>query len=269
MPVGRMYAGAKRKSYTAKLATSDPNSRTWGGHTRRANKSKYAKVDKLAAKRLNNGIQWKQTLYGDEAALTVPSGAYIIYNQIVSDIPKYRNDSLATAKQANLQQARTSDKLFLRGFKVNISLVNQSTKTSQLRVIFFRNPTTEEVPSATATNWVEALDGSSQTPATQMSTAMTERFNTDLVKNKSKDIVFDRKLIVGSDAIADGKNVKALSFFVNVNHTVQFESKGDTSSADDCKTGKYYLLLMGSNTADSYFGTLDIHWDINAVWAEA
>jgi len=232
-------------------------------------KGRYASYDRLAARRLNNGIQWKQTLYGDEVALTVPSSARIVYTNIVSDIPKYRNDALATAQQANLQQARTSDKLFLKGFKVNLSLVNQSTKTSQLRVILFRNSTTEEVPSLTAANWVEALDGSAVTPSTQMSIAMTERFNTDLVKNKSRDIIFDKKLVVGSDAIADTRNVKGLSFYCKCNHTVQFESKGDTSSSDDCKTGKYWLIFMSSNTADSYYGSLDIHWDINAVWAEA
>jgi len=267
-----MYLSAPRATSNSKTYQVGYPVRSQTGYkvTRKSTrKSRYASYDKLAAKRLNNGIQWKQTLYGDECAITVPSAPILYYANIIADIPKYRNDALASAKQANLQQARTSDKLFLKGFKVNLSLVNQSTKTSQLRVIMFRSATTEEVPSGTGTNWIEALDGTAVQPSTQMSTAMTERFNYNLVKNKRVDMIFDKKLVVGSDGIPDGKNVKALSFYCKCNHTVQFESKGDSSSADDLKTGKYWLLLFGSNTADSYFGTLDIHWDINAVWAEA
>lgn len=272
MAGGKMYLAAPRATTkTTSYQVGYPVRR--GGYTKRATgatrKSKYARYDKIAASRLNNGIQWKQTLYGDECAITVPSASILYYANIIADIPKYRNDPTASAKQANLQQARTSDKLFLKGFKVNLSLVNQSTKTSQLRVIMFRSATTEEIPSGTGTNWIEALDGTAVQPSTQMSTAMTERFNYNLVKNKRVDMIFDKKLVVGSDGIPDGRNVKALSFYCKCNHTVQFESKGDSSSADDLKTGKYWLLLFGSNTADSYFGSLDIHWDINAVWAEA
>lgn len=232
--------------------------------------NRYRRLDRIASKRLNNGLQWKQTLYGGNQVLQVGSlNTLFTYTNMIADIPKYRADPTATDPMANLQIARTSDKLFLKGFKVNLSITNFSTQTTMIRFFLFRNNSWEETFLNDGSNLIESLAGNSTTYSTLMSTAMTERFNTDLVRNKRRDLLFDRRVIVASVNSTEAKNATYRSFYVKCNHICQFESKGTTAQGDDLKTGKYIFCAFISNPTNGDSGTTAFHWDINAVWAQA
>lgn len=232
--------------------------------------SRYSAMSRLVSRRLNDGVQWKQTLYGSNVVLRVAGLPAIFESDMyVRDIPKYRNDPTAPARFANLQQARTSDKILLKGFKVNLSVTNFSTETTCIRFIMFRNNSWNESYIIGGTNLIETLDGGTSGPSSLLSTAMTERFNTDLVRNKRRDILFDRKLVVGRNTSDDAKDLARASFYVPCMHICQFESKGDTGGSDDLKTGTYWLVAWVSNVPNTAAGDTSFHYDINAVWAEA
>jgi len=257
---------AKKSRFTSKRRA--PVRRTYRKRTAAA--PRYAKSTRLASKRLSSGVQWKSTLYGDDIALQGgTTNTYFLATNLVSNIPKYRNDPTATATQANLDQARTSDKLFLKGFKASLGVNNKSTYATALRVVLIRSISLLEVPSSNSSNWVESLDGGATTPSTEMQSHMTERLNGDLVRNKRKDIIFDKRFLLGGTATLDRSAQQAKHFFVPCNHTCVFESKGDSTSATHLRTGQYYLMMWLVNHDEANGGYTNIHYDINAVWAQA
>jgi len=265
MPYARKSrAPAKRRAPLARKRTYRKRSSTLA--------TRYAKNTRLVSRRLNDGVQFKSSLYGDDIALlcgtAVPANHVHLKDTFISDIPKYRNDPTASSKQANLTQVRTSDKIMLRGFKVVLGVNNKSTFATHVRFMMIRAATLQELPSSNGDNWIKTLDGTPAAVATEMQVALTERFNYDLVRTR-KDIIFDRRFIVGSTATLDGTAQKRLSFFVPLNHICVFESKGDTASADDLKTGKYTLMVWAANHDESNGGYTNFHYDINAVWAQA
>lgn len=225
-----------------------------------------------ALAKLNHGIQWKQTLYGENVALNTSGTNRVAFrNGFVRDIPKYRNDPTATNKQANLDQCRTSDKLLIKGFNVKYIAVNYSSKTSLIRVILFRNNSWNEAvdDSLNASNWFKNIDGASTSPNTLISTFGTLRFNDNLVKNKRVDILSDRKMYMSpASTSSDGKDIVRSSFYIPLNQIAQFESKGDSTSADDLKTGTYTMLICIANS-DQTTGDMVLNYEVNVVWAQA
>jgi len=223
----------------------------------------------MVSKRLNSGVQFKSTLYGDDIALQAGTfNTYYTKEDLVRDIPKYRNDPTATGRMANLHQSRTSDKLLLRGFKVNIGINNGSSYTTHVRFVIIRSKAYEEIPATNATNWCKSLDGSATSPSGELQTALTERFNYDLCASR-KDMLCDRRFILGATASLDRSQVRRQSFWIPCNHTCIFESKGDSSSADDLKTGRYTLMIWTANSQETNGGYTSVHYDINAIWAQA
>nr|QJI53724.1 MAG: capsid protein [Cressdnaviricota sp.] len=236
---------------------------------RAAPTARYTKTSRMVSKRLNDGVQYKSTLYGNDIALVAGTTSSYFYNEnFVRDIPKYRNDPTASSKQANFAQCRTSDKILLRGFKVSIGINNNSSYPTAIRIIMIRSKSFEEVPATNAVNWCKGTDGGSTSPSGEMQTHLTERFNFDLCTSR-RDFIFDRRVILGQSASLDTAAFKRISFFVPLNHVCIFESKGDTSSADDLKTGRYGLMIWSANTDEANGGNTAIHYDINAVWAQA
>jgi len=257
---------AKKSRFTSKRRA--PVRRAYRKRTTTA--SRYPKASRLASKRLSSGVQWKSTLYGDDLALQGgTSNTYHLNSNIVSTIPKYRNDPTATATQANLDQARTSDKLFLKGFKVSLGMNNKSSYATAVRVVLIRSISLLEVPSSNTSNWCEALDGGSTYPSTEMQSHMTERLNGDLVRNKRKDIIFDKRILLGATGTLDRSGQASRHFFVPCNHTCVFESKGDSTNSTHLRTGQYYLMIWLVNHDEANGGYTLIHYDINAVWAQA
>jgi len=234
--------------------------------------TRYAKNTRLVSRRLNDGVQFKSTLYGDDIGFlcgtAVPANHAYLKDTFVADIPKYRNDPTASSKQANLTQVRTSDKILLRGFKVVLGANNKSAYPTHIRFMMIRAATLQEIPASDGGNWIKTLNGDPAAVATEMQVALTERFNYDLVRTR-KDVIFDRRFILGATATLDGTAQKRLSFFVPLNHICVFESKGDTASSDDLKTGKYTLMIWACNHDEDNGGYTNCHYDINAVWAQA
>jgi len=231
----------------------------------------YSRLNARVSRRLNDGIRWKQ--HTIDRGFTLAPGLYN-YNyaeDYVMTIPKYRFDSLATATQGNLQVARTSDKLFLKGFNCRIGLTNKSTMVTYCRFILIRASNLFEAVSAFSANWIMDPSGTAVAPSLNLSTFLTQRFNTDLVKNKSKDILFDKTVRLGI-FMGDGPipSSRLLKFYIPCSHTVQFEAKGTAADSDDLKTGKYCLLAMTTNEdGGTNAGNIECVTSITATYAEA
>lgn len=218
---------------------------------------------------LGNGVQWHKTTYALDYTMNTSFVPRVSYEEIVRDIPKYRNDPTATNRQANLAQARVRDRIFVKGAKFRIA--STSTETADwmnLRWIFFRNNAWDEAIDAAGTNWIKNVDGSNGTPSTEYRYHSIERFNTDLVKNKRRDILFDRQYKLPPVTASNPGIMTRREFYVPINQIACFESKGDSSSADDLSTGRYWFIGSISNHDNSGSGDVKTYVNVELIWCE-
>lgn len=215
---------------------------------------------------LGNGVSYKTKLYGENVIMNhsiIPNYQYV---DMVRDIPRFLAGS--TTSSNNLSQARLRNKLYIKGIKFNISMVNYDPdRIVAIRVFFFRNNSWDETLFTGNTNLVEALNGNAATPSKLITTATTERFNVNLVRNRKRDLFFDKTFYM-QRYTANGGYVRKRSFYVPINQLALFESKTEASQQDDLKTGRYCLCVSLSNDNDSSGTDMAFHWDANIIYAE-
>jgi len=246
-----MPAGKKSTKKTQKTAKPKPMSA----------------ISKIARK-LDDGIKRKSSRYTFDISFISPSAPIFYTDIVVSDIPKYRNDPTASTRQANLDIARTSDKLFIKDISIHCSANNSSTVAGNLRLLFFRNSGQDEVPSGIGGNWFMDASGSPLAASIFAYNLPSQRYNYDLVKYKS-DLFLDKQMTFGPDTSTEGNNLGHRNWYKKINQVALYESKGDSSSADDLKTGKYCLAVAHANTSGTYHGELDVRLTIVVNYCEA
>jgi len=231
-------------------------------------KPKVAKLP-LVKKLLDAGIQYKKTLYTGAGNLDTYAGpAQHLYDELVRDIPKYRNDALATNRQGNLHQSRTSDKIFVKGIMIRMTFINFSTVTNcQWRLMLFRNNGWEEgfVPFS---NLFKQYDGSNAPPSVYSANLARQRFNHDLVRSK-KDIFLDKYFTSGIRG--NQNNLTVYNKYIPIDQVADWETKGDGTSAIELKNGRYQLVLCLARDqgSDVNLGICSWGYEIDVIWAQS
>lgn len=226
----------------------------------------------FVAKRLGDGVQYHKTSYGEQITMSVGGTATWFYDAIGRSIPKYRNDPTASGREANMQICRIRDKLYFKGAKVRLGVANLDVNQPvMLRWIFIRNSAWDEEVSTAGfgANWFKStVDGSNEGPNVSMPTALTQSFNTDHLRDKRKDLFFDKKIILAPLGGATGRSCAYYNFYLPIDQMGIFESKGDTASADDLAGGRYYMLFTVSSNDAGVTSDIKIDWKLDLIWAE-
>lgn len=265
----RFLAGIGVRSKSVSRAKSVSRRRVKRPSKRVRYQRALSRSTRFAAKRLGSGVQFHKTGYGAPLTLAVGGTALYAYDTFIRDIPKYRNDPTATARQANLQICRLRDKIYVKGVKVRLGLCSLDPNQNVcVRMLFLRNSAWDENVDTGGSNWYEAEDdGAVMLPSSSMPTAMVQHFNKDLIRNR-KDLFFDKKVILAGTSGYTGRSSRYLEFYLPINQLAIFESKGDSASADDISTGRYYLLFHASSNDGLATGDIKIDWTMDFIWSE-
>lgn len=209
---------------------------------------------RVATQAFNPAMKKKHQSYEVAGDLTVSGSAttrYLLNTGVISTIPKYRNDTLASVGMANLYLARQSDKIYLRNMHVHISALNTSTKTTYVKIWLFRNTSPNEVPATVAAgagNWFKDDFGAVSTMAVPPFYATAQPLNTDFW-DKKKDLVFVKTIKMSATNDPNGNDIYDRSFRKKLGYSVRYESKGDSTSAAELRGGNYYLLMAAYNNS--------------------
>lgn len=260
MPAGKIY----------RIVPSSPPPKNVKKRPKSATYKRRQNTNRFIAKRLGDGVQYHKTAYGETVTMTVGGTATWYNADFVRDIPKYRNDPTASARQANLQICRLRDKIYVKGMKFRLGVANLDPNQSVcLRTIFLRNSAWDENVDTGAGNWYESVvDGSYVLPSSSMPTALIQHFNMDLLRDKKKDLFFDKKIILAPTGGSTGASCAYREFYVPINQLAIFESKGDAASADDLTNGRYWILFSVSSNDGAATGDIKMNYTCDFIWSE-
>lgn len=250
-------ATVKSRGFTAKPST------------KRVRRIRRARQSKFIARRLGSGVQWHKTSYGGNITMSTGVVPRQYLEDVIRDIPKYRNDPTATARQANLQYARLRDRIYLKGFKLQYNAMSHDVSHwITFRVIVFRNSAWDEPIDTGGTNWMRAVtDGGILAPSTDGRHLSIQKFNTNMCRSR-KDILLDRQMQLKPFVTDNASVMQKRSYWIPVNQLVEWEAKGDSASSDDLKFGRYWFLFMIGTNDGTASGEVNFYYNVDAVWSE-
>lgn len=215
-------------------------------------RAKKATLAQTVKKALTKELCTHKTFYTSNVITGFDAGASGDLNRAfitdLGNIPKYRNDTLATVQVANLHQARLKDNLTLKSFKFIMTLDASTARSQLVRIIIFRGTSPAEIFNDSGSNLfteytTAASSGASRAMKNTSPQGQTLPFNMNLVRHK-RDYIHDKTYFVAGNTNLDGLNMKTIVINKRINYKIEYEEKGDTTSATELKGGLFWIFLI-------------------------
>lgn len=254
---------SRKRTYRRKRTVRRPRRRT----------RRTSKTTKLAIMRTINARQpYKCNRFITGVAMTpTVASSYIDLNML--NIPKW--DSATTGTQANLNETRTRDSVYLKSIRLQLSLVTDYFPQHRLRVIMLWNRTiNEQLNFVTLGNLFQSTTFQDQGPITAYNQMVLQRINENLLTSR-RDILFDRTYTLNTSAsppanpqAAMGKNSIRFTKWIQINKLVHYEI-GASLTNTIAKEGNIFMIFLVSTIGTGTpAGNIYLNWNRELFFLE-